>query len=48
MKDGFATEGVWRKEDYESLEEKMSARMKEGLKNEENARKLVRNELAVI
>ena len=45
---GFATEGVRRQEDYKNLEEKMSARMKEGFKIDENARKLVRNEVAIM
>ena len=48
MKEGFATERVRRKEDYQNLEEKTSARMEEGFKNEENARKLVQNELEVM
>ena len=48
MKECFATEGVRRKEDYKNLEEKMSARLEEVLKNEENARRLVQNELTVM
>ena len=48
MQDGFATEGLRRQEEYKNLEEKMSAKMAEGFKNEENARKLVQNELAVM
>ena len=48
MREGLETEGARRKEDYKSLEEKMSARMGEGFKNEDNARKLVQNELAVM
>ena len=48
MKEGFKTARAWRKEEYKNLEEKMSARMEEGFKNEENARKLVQNELAVM
>ena len=48
MKEGLPTEGLRRQEDYENLEERMSAQMEEGFKNEENARKLVRNELAVM
>ena len=48
MKDGFATAGLWRQEDYKNLEEKMSAEMEEGFKNEENARNLVQHVLAVM
>ena len=55
MNDGFKTEGIQRKKDYENLEEKMrmnfeveSAKMEAGFKNEENARQLVPNELAVM
>ena len=46
--EGLATESAQRKKDYKNLEEKMSARMEEGVKNEESARKLVQNELAVM
>ena len=48
MREGLETEGARRKEDYKSLQEKMSARMGEGFKNEDNARKLLQNELAVM
>ena len=34
MREGFETEGARRKEDYKSLEEKMSARIGEGFMNE--------------
>ena len=45
MKEGFETEGALRKEDYKSLEEKMSARMEEGFKNEQHAGQQIQSEI---
>ena len=51
MTDGFKTEGIQRKTDYDDLEAKMrkgfeseSAKMEAGFKNEENERRKVRRE----
>ena len=38
MQDGFAVEGLRRQGDYKNLEEKKSARMEKGFKNEQQAR----------
>ena len=48
VKDGFAIGGRKRHEDNIKLTEEMSARMDEGLRNEERARRLVQNVLPVM
>ena len=42
MQDGFADEGRWRQEDNKKLKED------KGFRNEERARKLVQDDLAVM
>ena len=45
MREGFDTEGARREEDHKNLEEKMSARMEEGFKNEQQARQQIHSEI---
>ena len=45
MQDGFATESCRRKEDYNKMEEAMTAKMEDGFRNEEQARQQTQKEI---
>ena len=45
MQDGFAAERIRRKEDYKNMEEMMSAKMQEGFRSEQQARRQAQNEI---
>ena len=45
MQDGFAAENRRRQEDYTKMEEAMTAKMEEGLRNEQQARQQAQNDV---